>query len=81
LFRVVLRLKGTKQIFKLGQIIFDLFIFAKKRFFQKFDPLTTTLCVDLGPKCKKFIPLSLRLNGIEFRLVCDLAKFNSISTS
>ncbi len=40
--------------------------------FPKFDPLTTAemaLCVNLGPKCQKFIPLSLRLRGIEFSLV------------
>ena len=40
--------------------------------FPKFDPLTVTgmaLCVNLGPKMSKFIPLSLRLSGIEFSLV------------
>ncbi len=42
--------------------------------FPKFDPLIAlgmALCVDLGPKCQKFIPLSLRLSGIEFSLVSD----------
>ncbi len=37
--------------------------------FPKFDPLTTAemaLCVNLG---SKFIPLSLRLSGIELSLV------------
>ncbi len=40
--------------------------------FPKFDPLTATemaLCGNLGPKCQKFIPLSLRLSRIEFSLV------------
>ncbi len=39
--------------------------------FPKFDPLTVAemaLCVNLGPKCQNFIPLSLRLSGIEFSL-------------
>ncbi len=37
--------------------------------FPKFDPLTAAemaLCGNLGPK---FIPLSLKLSGIEFSLV------------
>jgi hypothetical protein len=41
--------------------------------FPKFDPLTASgmaLCVDLG-QMSKFIPLSLRLSGIEFSLVSD----------
>jgi hypothetical protein len=40
--------------------------------FPKFEPLTATemaLCGYLGPKCQNFIPLSLRLRGIEFSLV------------
>jgi hypothetical protein len=40
--------------------------------FPKFDPLTAAemaLCGNLGPKMSKFIPLSLRLSGIEFSLV------------
>ncbi len=40
--------------------------------FPKFDALTAAemaLCGYLGPKCQKFIPLSLRLSGIEFSLV------------
>ena len=39
--------------------------------FPKFDPLTAAemaLCGNLGPK---FIPLSLRLSGIEFSSVSD----------
>ena len=39
--------------------------------FPKFDPLTAAemaLCVNLGSKCQ-FVPLSLRLSGIEFSLV------------
>jgi hypothetical protein len=42
--------------------------------FPKFDPLTVAemaLCGNLGPKCQKFIPLSLRLSRIEFSLVSD----------
>ncbi len=40
--------------------------------FPKLEPLTAAemaLCGNLGPKCQKFIPLSLRLSGIEFSLV------------
>ncbi len=40
--------------------------------FPKFDPLTAAemaLCGNLGAKMSKFIPLSLRLSGIEFSLV------------
>ncbi len=39
--------------------------------FPKIDPLTAAemaLCVNLGPKCQNFIPLSLRLSGIGFSL-------------
>jgi hypothetical protein len=67
-----------KKFFKLGQklkrkIIYDPLIFANNSF-AKFDPLTATgmaLCVNLGPKCQNFIPLSLRLSGIKFSLVSD----------
>jgi hypothetical protein len=40
--------------------------------FPKFDPLKAAemaLCGNLGQKMSKFIPLSLRLSGIEFSLV------------
>ncbi len=39
---------------------------------SKFDTLRAAemaLCVNLGPKCQTFIPISLRLSGIEFSLV------------
>ncbi len=50
LFRVVLRLRGMKKFFELGQ----------KNIFPKFDPLTApgiALCVNLGPKCQNLFPL------------------------
>ncbi len=79
-FRVVLRLRGMTKNFELGQKnILCFFSFMNPScepilVFSKFDPLTApgmALCVDLGPKCKNFIPLSLRLSRIEFSLVSD----------
>ena len=66
LFRVVLRLRGMKQIFELGQKnIFFNFLFMNSLHepilvFPKFDPLTApgmALCVNLGPKCQNLFPL------------------------
>jgi hypothetical protein len=66
LFRIVLRLRGMKKNFKIGQIFFLFFksYVTLKYFliidFPKFDPLTAAgmaLCVNLGPKCQKFLPL------------------------
>ncbi len=61
LFRVVLRLRGMKKIFKIGR---NFYLFFKSYMtlkylliidFPKFDPLTATemaLCGNLGPKCQ-----------------------------
>ncbi len=64
LFRVVLRLRGMKIFWNLGQIFFFLSLviplYFLKIIFPKFDPLTVTgmaLCVDLGPKCHNLFPL------------------------
>ena len=66
LFRVVLRLRGMKKIFELGQKnIFFTFLFMNPLHepilvFPKFDPLTgpgMPLCVNLGPKCLNLFPL------------------------
>ncbi len=77
LFRVVLRLRGMKKNVKVGQI----FLFFKSYMtlkylliidFPKFDPLTAAemaLMWKSWAKMSKFIPLSLRLSGIEFSLV------------
>ncbi len=66
LFRVVLRLRGMKKIFKIGQ---KNFLFSKSYMtlkylliidFPKFDPLTAAemaLCGNLGPKCQNLFPL------------------------
>ncbi len=60
LFRVVLRLSGTKKNFKPGKFFINIkhiwpgLLYLLIIVFQKFDPLTATgmaLCVDLGPKC------------------------------
>ncbi len=65
-FRVVLRLRGMKKNFELGQKnIFCFFLFMNILYepilvFPKFDPLTApgmALCVDLGPKCQNLFPL------------------------
>ncbi len=66
LFRVVLRLRGMKIFFDLGQnIIFLFFSFMNPLYepilvFPKFDPLPApgmALCVNLGPKCQNLFPL------------------------
>jgi hypothetical protein len=60
LFRVVLRLRGMKKIFELGQknilffFSFMIPLYEPILVFPKFDPLTApgmALCVNLGPKC------------------------------
>jgi hypothetical protein len=65
-FRVVLRLRGMKKNFELGQKIFLFFFSFMNPFcepipvFPKFDPLTASgmaLCVDLGPKCQNLFCL------------------------
>ncbi len=65
-FRVVLRLRGMKNFFELGQKN-SLFFFSFSNplhepilVFPKFDPLTApgmALCVSLGPKCQNLFPL------------------------
>jgi hypothetical protein len=66
LFRVVLRLRGMKKNFKIGQNFFYFFksYMTLKYFliidFPKFDPLTATemaLCGNLGSKCQNLFPL------------------------
>jgi hypothetical protein len=78
-FRVVLGLRGITIVFNLGQknfffnIIYDPFKFAK----NSFSKIWSINCVMDGFQCQswakmsKFIPLSLRLSGIEFSLVSD----------
>ncbi len=65
-FRGVLRLRGMKKIFELGQkniffFIYEPFtVFEPILFFSKFDPLTApgmALCVDPGPKCQNLFCL------------------------
>ena len=77
-FREVLGLRRMKKNFELGQ---KKFFFLSSIMDPKYDPILvfwkfnqlnapgTTLCVDLGVKMSNFIPLSLRLSGIEFSLV------------
>jgi hypothetical protein len=63
LFRVVLRLRGTKIFFKIGQKFFLSYMTLKYLLiidFPKFDPLTEAgmaLCVNLGPKCQNLFLL------------------------
>ncbi len=67
LFRVVLRLRGMKKNFELGQNFVNFFFFSFMNplyepilVFPKFDPLTApgmALCVNLGPKCQNLFPL------------------------
>jgi hypothetical protein len=59
LFRVVLRLSGTKNFQDRPE--FCLFFKSNMNliYFPKFDPLTATgtaLCVNLGPKCQNLFP-------------------------
>jgi hypothetical protein len=67
LFRVVLRLRGTKKNFKIGQnffyflnhILYDT-LYLLIIDFLKFDPLAAAgmaICVNLGPKCQNLFPL------------------------
>ncbi len=79
LFRVVLRLRRMKRKFQdrpKNFLFFKSYMTLKYLLildFPKFDPLTLcnimALCGNLGPKCQKNFPLSLRLSGIEFSLV------------
>jgi hypothetical protein len=79
LFRIVLRLWGIKIVFKIGQnfyifeIIYDPLIFAHNRF-SKIRSINSSrdgfMCQSWA-KMSKFIPLSLRLSGIEFCLISD----------
>ncbi len=68
MFRVVLiKTKGNKKFLQARPIFLVNHIYLLTIVFHKFDPLAATgtaLCVDLGPKMSKFIPLSLRLSGI-----------------
>ncbi len=65
MFSAVLRLRGTKKIFKLGQKFFFnksyiTPLYLLKIVFPKFYPLTVTgiaLCVELGPKCQNLFCL------------------------
>jgi hypothetical protein len=66
LFRVVLRLRGMKKKFKIGQNVFYCFkSYMTLKYlliidFPKFDPLTAAemaLFVNLGPKCQNLFPL------------------------
>ena len=65
LFRVVLRLRGMKKIFKIGQKIFFFFkSYMTLKYlliidFPKFEPLTAAemaLCGNLGPNVKIYSP-------------------------
>ena len=78
LFRVVLRLRGMKKFFKIGQnfflkIIYDPKIFANNRFskIRTINSGRDGFMWKSWAKMSKFIPLSLRLSGIEFSLVSD----------
>ncbi len=81
-FRVVLGLRGIKIVFNLGQKIFFFqhhiwpLLFAK----NSFSKIRSINCIRDGFQCQswakmsKFIPLSLRLSGIELSLVSDKAE-------
>ncbi len=79
LFRVVLGLRGMKNIFKIGpknfffKIIFDPKIFANNRFskIRTINSGRDGFMWKSWAKMSKFIPLSLRLSRIEFSLVSD----------
>ena len=79
LFRVVLGLRRMKKIFKIGpkifspKIIYDPDIFANNRFskIRTIDSGRDGFMWKSWAKMSKFIPLSLRLSGIEFSLVSD----------
>jgi hypothetical protein len=65
LFRVVLRLRGMKKNFKIGQKFFFFKSYMTLKYFliidfSKFDPLTAAemdLCGNLGPKYQNLFPL------------------------
>ncbi len=65
LFRVVLRLRRTKKIFKIGQNFYTFKSYMTLYYlliidFPKFNPITAAgmaLCGNLGPKCQNFFPL------------------------
>jgi hypothetical protein len=71
LFRVFLRLSGTKKISKMDQIFILFFksymtlLYLLVKDFPNFDPLTATSWA----KMSKFIPLGLILSGIDYNLV------------
>ncbi len=79
LFRVVLGLRGMKKNFKIGQkknffkIIYDPKIFAYNRFskIRTINSGRDSFMWKSWAKMSKFIPLSLRLSGIDFSLVSD----------
>jgi hypothetical protein len=78
-FRVVLGLRGMKKLFELGPKIFFFFF----NYGPSIWPYTSFLKIQsmkcsrndfmcrFGVKMSNFIPLSLRLSGIEFILVSD----------
>ncbi len=71
LFRVVLRLRGTKIVLNLGQKFFFKIIYDPFLVFRNFDPLTVGFMCWSWAKMSQFILLSLRLSGIEFNLASD----------
>jgi hypothetical protein len=80
-FRVVLRLRGMEKNFELGQkiyfffFIYEPFIWANTSFskIRSINYVRDGLMCRSWAKMTKFIPLSLRLSGIEFSLVSDLS--------
>ncbi len=78
-FHVVLRLRGMKKNFELGQTnIFSFFIYEPFLWANtSFSKIRSITCVRDGFMCwswakmSKFILLSLRIRGIEFSLVSD----------
>jgi hypothetical protein len=72
-----LKTTWNEKFFKKGQILLFFKSYMTLKYlliinFPKFDLLTAAgmaLCVNLGVKMSKFIPLSLRLSGIAFSLV------------
>jgi hypothetical protein len=77
LFRVVLRLRGMKNYFERGQKNILLFFIYEPLTWANtsFSEIRSINCARDGFMCQswakmsKFIPLSLRLSGIEFSLV------------
>ncbi len=78
-FRVVLGLRRMKKIFELGQKFFYFFLICEPFIWANasFSQIRSNNCTRDGfksqswAKMSKFIPLSLRLSGIEFSLVSD----------